>query len=116
MVNSNHKRLVIPGPVEVRKEILEAQTQWMIGHRSKAFAELFERLQGKLKKAFLTESRVFIQGSSGTGLWEGAARNCIRDGHKALHLVGGAFSERWAEVSQLNGKEVDVISVDWGQA
>ncbi len=116
MSSSNHKRLVIPGPVEVRREILEAQTEWMIGHRSKAFEELFARLQAKLRKAFLTESRVFVSGSSGTGLWEGASRNCIRDGKKALHLVGGAFSERWAEISQLNGKQVDVIAVDWGKA
>lgn len=113
---TSHKRLVIPGPVEVRPEILQAQTEWMIGHRSKAFEELFARLQGKLQKAFLTESRVFVQGSSGTGLWEGASRNCIREGKKALHLVGGAFSERWAEVSQLNGKQVDVIEVEWGRA
>ncbi len=116
MAEASHKRLVIPGPVEVRKEILDAQTAWMIGHRSKAFEELFARLQSKLKQAFFTESRVFVQGSSGTGLWEGASRNCIRDGKKALHLVGGAFSERWAEISQLNGKQIDVITVDWGKA
>lgn len=116
MSSDNHKRLVIPGPVEVRREILEAQTEWMIGHRSKAFEELFARLQSKLRQAFFTESRVFVSGSSGTGLWEGAARNCIRDGKKALHLVGGAFSERWADVSRLNGKQVDVLAVDWGKA
>jgi predicted phosphoserine aminotransferase len=116
MSNSTHKRLVIPGPVEVRREILEAQTEWMIGHRSKAFEELFARLQSKLRQAFVTQNRVFVSGSSGTGLWEGASRNCIRDGKKALHLVGGAFSERWAEISQLNGKQVDVISVEWGKA
>lgn len=116
MPNDNHKRLVIPGPVEVRREILEAQTEWMIGHRSTAFADLFARLQGKLKQAFLTQSRVIVSGSSGTGLWEGASRNCIRDDRKALHLVGGAFSERWAEISQMNGKQVDVINVDWGKA
>src|SRR5215510_8758005 len=116
MRNGNHKRLVIPGPVEVRPEILEAQTEWMIGHRSKAFEELFARLQEKLKKAFFTDYRVFISGSSGTGLWEGASRNAIRDGQKALHLVGGAFSERWADVSRLNGKQVDVIEVEWGKA
>jgi predicted phosphoserine aminotransferase len=116
MSNSTHKRLVIPGPVEVRREILEAQTEWMIGHRSKAFEELFARLQSKLRQAFVTQNRVFVSGSSGTGLWEGASRNCIRDGKKALHLVGGAFSERWAEISQLNGKLVDVINVDWGKA
>jgi aspartate aminotransferase-like enzyme len=64
----------------------------------------------------MTTNRVFVSGSSGTGLWEGASRNCIRDGKKALHLVGGAFSERWAEISQLNGKQIDVIEVEWGQA
>ncbi len=116
MSNEKHTRLVLPGPVEVRKEVLDAQTAWMIGHRSAAFAELFAGLQDKLKQAFMTQYRVFIQGSSGTGLWEGASRNCIRDGHKALHLVGGAFSERWAEISAMNGKDVDVIAVDWGQA
>ena len=116
MTYDGHKRLVIPGPVEVRREVLEAQTQWMIGHRSTAFADLFARLQGKLKQAFLTSSRVFVSGSSGTGLWEGAARNCIRDGKKALHLTSGAFSDRWADVSKLNGKEVDIIAVDWGAA
>ncbi len=116
MSTDNHKRLVIPGPVEVRREILEAQTAWMIGHRSTAFAELFARLQGKLRQAFLTQYRVIVSGSSGTGLWEGASRNCIRDDRRVLHLVGGAFSERWADVSRLNGKTVDVIQVEWGQA
>jgi predicted phosphoserine aminotransferase len=113
---ASHKRLVLTGPVEVRPEILEAQTAPMIGHRSQAFADLFAEMQTKLRQAFKTESRVFVVGSSGTGLWEGASRNCIRDGKKALHLVGGAFSERWAEISQANGKEIDVIEVPWGQA
>ncbi len=116
MRTDKHKRLVIPGPVEVRPEILDAQTQWMIGHRSTAFADLFGRLEEKLKQAFLTKNRVFIHGSSGTGLWEGASRNCIRDDKKALHLVGGAFSDRWAEISKANGKQIDVIAVDWGKA
>ncbi len=116
MRSQTHKTLVIPGPVEVRPEILDAQTEWMIGHRSTAFAELYARLHGKLKQAFFTDNRVIMIGSSGTGLWEGASRNCIRDDQKALHLVGGAFSERWAQISQSNGKQIDVIEVDWGQA
>lgn len=99
MRTEKHKYLVIPGPVEVRPEILDAQGQWMIGHRSNAFAELYARLQGKLRQAFFTQNCVFVMGSSGTGLWEGASRNCIRDDKKALHLVGGAFSQKWAEVA-----------------
>jgi aspartate aminotransferase-like enzyme len=116
MRSEKHKYLVIPGPVEVRPEILDAQAEWMIGHRTNSFADLFARLQTKLKLAFLTQNRVFVSGSSGTGLWEGASRNCIRDERKVLHLVGGAFSERWADVSKFNGKDVDILEVEWGLA
>ena len=116
MSHSDHTRLFLPGPVEVRREILEAQTQWMIGHRTSDFAELFAGLQEQLKRAFFTDSRVYLSGSSGSGLWEGASRCGIRDDRKVLHLTGGAFSERWAQISQANGKQVDCIQVDWGRA
>jgi len=112
----DHVRLFIPGPIEVRKEILEAQGAWMIGHRSAAFEELFARVQGKLRQAFYTQSRVFVSTSSGTGFWEAASRNLIRDDKKVLHLVNGAFSERWAYVSKSNGKQVDTIEVELGKA
>jgi predicted phosphoserine aminotransferase len=114
---ADHVRLFIPGPVEVRREILEAQTQWMIGHRSKDFENLYARLQPKLKQSFKTEKgRVLVYTSSGTGVWESASRCCIRDDQRVLHLTNGAFSERWLDVSRLNGKTADVIDVEWGQA
>ena len=112
----DHIRLFIPGPIEVRKEILDEQAKWMIGHRSADFEALFARVQPKLRQTFHTQSRVYVSTSSGTGLWEAASRCCIRDEKKVLHLVNGAFSERWAEVSKLNGKQVDVIEAEWGKA
>jgi predicted phosphoserine aminotransferase len=114
--DDRHIRLVIPGPVEVRKEILDAQTQWMIGHRQTAFVDLYASIMSKLQQAFFTENMVLMSTSSGTGLWEAASRNCVRDDRKVLHLVNGAFSDRWAKVSEANGKKVDVIEVAWGEA
>jgi aspartate aminotransferase-like enzyme len=116
MSTSEHPILVIPGPVEVRREVLEAQTGWMIGHRSKEFTALFERLQPKLQQAFQTGGRVYVLGASGSGFWEAGSRNCIREGQKALHLVSGAFSGRWADVSRANGKQVDAVELEWGAA
>lgn len=116
MSDDQHIRLVLPGPVEVRREILDAQTHWMIGHRTQDFADLFARLSSKLKKSFMTENMVLVSTSSGTGLWEACSRNVVREDRKILHLVNGAFSERWAGVSEDNGKQVDVIEVGWGQA
>ncbi len=113
---AEHVRLFIPGPVEVRPEILDAQADWMIGHRSAAFADLYARIQPKLQQTFSTTNPVYVYTSSGTGVWESASRNCVRDDKKILHLTCGAFSERWAEASHLNGKDVDIIAVEWGQA
>ncbi|MFQ3535881.1 MAG: alanine--glyoxylate aminotransferase family protein [Aggregatilineales bacterium] len=115
-VRPEHVRLYIPGPTEVRREILEAQSRWMIGHRGADFETLFARVQGKLRQLFYTHSRVYVSTSSGTGLWEAASRNCIRDDQKVLHLVNGAFSERWYEISKANGKQAEAIEVEWGHA
>jgi predicted phosphoserine aminotransferase len=115
---SDHIKLFIPGPVEVRKEILDAQAQWMIGHRGKPFEALFARVQSKLRQVFFTQSRVFISTSSGTGLWEAAARNCVSDDPHAgvLATVCGAFSERWADVFERNGKATTWLRVEEGKA
>lgn len=116
MAQPDHIKLFIPGPTEVRKEVLEAQAKWMIGHRGADFESLFASVQAKLRQLFYTTRRVYVSTSSGTGLWEAASRNAIRDDKKVLHLVNGAFSERWYEISKSNGKQAVSIEQPWGTA
>ncbi|MCS7060527.1 MAG: alanine--glyoxylate aminotransferase family protein [Anaerolineae bacterium] len=115
---SNHIKLFIPGPVEVRESILQAQTAPMIGHRGKAFETLYNRIHEKLCRVFFTNQRVLLSTSSGTGLWEGAARNCVSDDptRGVLATVCGAFSARWADVFEMNGKAVTRLTVEQGCA
>jgi predicted phosphoserine aminotransferase len=108
----DHNRLFIPGPTEVRQEILNAQTQWMIGHRSPECAELTASIQNKIRKVFYTEKRVLICSSSGTGLQEAAIRNCSDS--KILNCVNGAFADRWHKVTLANAKNCEMLEVDWG--
>ncbi|UCG22933.1 MAG: alanine--glyoxylate aminotransferase family protein [Chloroflexota bacterium] len=75
-------------------------------------AELFAAVQHKIRRVFLTESRVYINASSGTGLQEAAIRNCVDK--KVLNCVNGAFAERWQKVTEANGKANEVLNVDWG--
>lgn len=110
-----HAQLFIPGPVEVRPEILDAQAQWMIGHRTQESYDMFARLQNLLRRSFMTGSRVYVTASSGSGLMEGAIRNAVRDDKRVLHCVNGAFSQRWAEISAANGKQVDIVEAEWSQ-
>jgi predicted phosphoserine aminotransferase len=111
--SSKHIKLFIPGPTEIRPEILAAQTEWMIGHRMPECADLIGRIHPKLQQTFRTQARVLISASSGTGLWEGAARSCVR--HKVLHCINGDFAGRWADVSAMNGKEVERLEIPWEQ-
>lgn len=111
--SDRHIKLFIPGPTEVRPEILQAQTQWMIGHRMPESAELFGRIQAKLREVFATERRVYVTASSGTGLQEAAVRNCSQS--RVLNCVNGAFADRWREVTEANGKANALLEFDWGQ-
>ena len=110
----DHVRLFIPGPVEVRPEILAAQTQWMIGHRMPECLDLIGSIHPKLKQVFYTTSRVLISASSGSGLLEAVVRNCVA--HKVLNCVNGAFSQRQHEITVANGKACEVLEVEWGKA
>jgi len=113
MSHQPHVRLFIPGPVEVRPDILAAQTQPMIGHRSPEYADLHGRLVPKIRPMFGTEGRVFIVTASGSGLQEAAARNCVRE--RCLCLINGAFGKRWHQTVLSNGKAADAVQVDWGK-
>jgi predicted phosphoserine aminotransferase len=106
-------RLFIPGPTDVDPDVLAAQAQPMRGHRSAAIAELFARIQPRLRLAFSTDQRVYVAASSGTGLAEGAVRNCVAE--RLLVCTCGAFGERWAGVAESNGVPFDRLDAEWGQ-
>ncbi|MGH7556402.1 MAG: pyridoxal-phosphate-dependent aminotransferase family protein [Gemmatimonadota bacterium] len=106
-------RLFLPGPTMVADEVLEAQARRLIGHRGPEIAALMKSIHPRLRQVFQTEQRVFISTSSATGLFEAAARSCIRE--HALCCVNGAFSQRWAEVVEANGKALARLEVEWGE-
>ena len=111
--SSEHVKLFIPGPTEVRPKILDAQARWMVGHRMPECADLVGNVLPKLSQVFFTQQTVLLSASSGTGLWEAAVRNCVSK--RALTCVNGAFASRFSDVVELNGKEREVLSVPWGQ-
>lgn len=109
-----YKKLFIPGPTHVDDEILEAMAVPMIGHRDSLYSDLHGEVVTKLKKFLGTDGHIYLSTSSSTGMMEGAIRNVVHK--KVLMTDCGAFSKRWAEIAQLNGKEIDVIKVEMGQA
>lgn len=104
----------LPGPTEVRREVLAAMLKPMIPHRSSEFEHLFAKLQGGLQSLFLTRRPVFVAASSGTGMMEAAIR-ALPPG-PILCLVNGAFSERFAHIAEMCERDVHRYEVPWGSA
>jgi len=105
--------MFVPGPVDVADEVLQAQAAPMLPHRSKEFEAIYRRASEKAQQLFLTQYRVFLTASSGTGLQEAAIRNFVDK--KVLSCVNGAFAERWHEVAASNGKETEKLAFEWDQ-
>lgn len=109
-----HKQLFIPGPVDVRPDVLEKMATPMIGHRGKECTELQQSVSGKMQKVFQTENVIVLSTSSGSGLMESAIRCC--SAKKAAVFSVGAFGDRWYKMAVANGKPADKFRVDDGQA
>jgi len=109
-----HKKLFIPGPVEVQPAVLEKMATPMIGHRSKDASKLQERITGKVQEMLYTKEAILLSTSSGSGLMEGAVRSCTLK--RAAIFAVGAFGIRWYEMAQSNNVPVDLFEVEWGNA
>ncbi len=102
------------GPVEVRKEVLEAMNQPMITHRSKEYEALQQRIVEKLHKTLDTDMEIMLSPASASGLLEGCVRSGVKS--KMMGLSNGSFGDRWQEIGEMNGKAVKKVNVEWGHA
>lgn len=107
-------RFFLPGPTYVRREVREAMTAELIGHRSAACRELYLSVTPKLSPIFRTAGDVFVATSSATLVMQAAVQSTVRG--RVLHLVCGAFSQRWHDISRSLGYAADKVEVPWGEA
>jgi aspartate aminotransferase-like enzyme len=109
-----HKKLFIPGPVEVTSDVLEKMATPMIGHRSKEASALQRGISEKTRKIFNTQEEILLSTTSGSGLMEGAIRSCTAK--RAAVFSIGAFGKRWYEMAIFNNVPADLYEVEWGNA
>ncbi len=105
--------MFVPGPVDVAPEVLQSMTKPMLPHRSKEYEEIHRNAAEKAQKLFYTQYRVFLGTHSGSGMQEAGVRNFVNE--SMLCCVNGAFSERWHECAQANGKKADRLEAEWGK-
>ena len=108
------KTLYIPGPTEVREDVLDAMCEPMFGHRMDRMTDLYTTIVEDTKEFLGTQNDVVILTASGTEFWEASTLNLVDE--NILVATCGSFSERHANVADRLGKNVDRLEYEWGQA
>lgn len=105
-------RFFVPGPTEVRPEIIEAMRRPMIFHRNAEMEALMRRVSGTLGKIFGTRRTVHVVTGSGTAAMELAIRSGTRS--RVLSIVHGDFGERFARMAEACGRTVVRLTAETG--
>lgn len=107
-------KFFLPGPTEVKPEILATMTRPMISHRGSEIETIGARIDERLQKVFRTIQPVFTVTSSATGLMEGGVRNAVKS--RLLCLINGAFSKRFHKAAVNSGIACDKLEIEFGAA
>ncbi len=107
-------KFFLPGPTEVKPDILATMVRPMISHRSSEMDSIQARIDERLGKLFRTGNPVFTVTSSATGLMDAGVRNATK--RKLLCLVNGAFSKRFHKAALNSGIACDTLEVPYGEA
>ncbi|MDP2755090.1 MAG: alanine--glyoxylate aminotransferase family protein [Nitrospirota bacterium] len=108
--------LFAPGPTPVPSEVLLEMAMPIIHHRSPDFFPVLDSVKKGLQWLYQTKNDVLILCSTGTGGMVGAVNNFFNHGDRVLVINGGKFGERWTEICQAYGLQVEEIIVEWGYA
>lgn len=106
-------KLLIPGPVEVRDEILQVMSEQLISHRSVDASNIQMNIEKNMKKIWNTENDILLSTSSGTGLMEAAIKSCTLK--KAAVFSVGGFGDKWYELAIANGIDTDIYRAEAGE-
>ncbi|WP_117236841.1 pyridoxal-phosphate-dependent aminotransferase family protein [Thermus sediminis] len=106
--------LLTPGPVRLHPKALGALARPQLHHRTEAARALFLKARHLLKEAFRTEGEVLLLTGSGTLAMEALVQNLFAPGERVLVPVYGKFSERFAEIAESAGLQVERLDYPYG--
>src|SRR5215467_2779056 len=108
------QRLLTPGPTPLYPPALRAMMASDIHHRTEDFRTVYKAVLADLKDVMGTSHDVLLFASSGTGAMEASVSNLFSRGDKVIVCSAGKFGERWAEITEAYGLEVNVLKSAYG--
>ena len=109
-------RLFTPGPTPLLPEAQAALSAPAMHHRTADFRKVLDDVRENLKYFFSTANEVIFFTSSGTGAMEAAISNLFSPGERVIVATAGKFGERWEQLAQAFGLQVEKVASPYGRA
>ena len=104
--------LLLPGPVSVEAEVLEALSYPVRAHYGADWAQFYRRLTGSLARIFKTETDPLLLFGPGTAAIEACFASTLARGDEVAVVANGLFGERMVDVAAAMGVEVHLVTAD----
>lgn len=111
-----YKKLLTPGPVEVKKTILDELSRRNVFHRSASFERIYKAVVKKLNFIFGGDNNysTLVVTGSGTMANESVVNTFIRRNDRFLILSNGQFGERLWSLVDINNVKSKMYDFGWG--
>lgn len=108
------KLVMIPGPTPTVRSIENEMGRPVTAHGDPDFVEDFRDTIARASKLLDCSGQTFIIAGSGSLAMEMAIANNLRSGDRLLVVSHGFFGDRFIDVAERKGIQVDVIKSPWG--
>ena len=111
----NRKLVMIPGPTPVVRSIQDEMGRDTVAFGDPGFVKDFRELLDDLNSLWRNDGEVFVVAGTGTMAMEMGISNTVKAGDNLLIVSHGCFGDRFIELAERKGINVDVIKSPWGQ-
>ncbi|HET9781132.1 MAG TPA: alanine--glyoxylate aminotransferase family protein [Candidatus Dormibacteraeota bacterium] len=107
--------LMIPGPVSVDDDVLEALARPVRAHYGDGWVRLYNHAVTGMRDVFRTDGDVYLLFGSGMAGVEMCIASVLGPGDEVVIGANGLFGERMVEVAKVNGLRVHEVRADVAQ-
>ena len=114
-MSKNKELLMIPGPTPVADEIYDALAGETYAHTDPRFVQNFKEALELTSAMLGCPGEVYLVCGTGTLAMEIALINTVKPGEKILVISQGFFGDRFIQLGQAFGTQVEHIKSQWGE-
>lgn len=111
----NKKLVMIPGPTPTVRSVTDEMGRETVAFGDPAFVKDFKELVIDLKNLLRVDGECFVVAGSGTLAMEMAVSNVTKRGDNVLIVSNGFFGDRFIDICQRKGLNVDLLQAPWGE-